>query len=585
MFNEKPNREFQPGLNTESLRRTRQDDRLKLRRADRENRLQAKRQALSNRSERTYDDPQQAAQTTQGGQGQGNPAQAQQGFKKQQMLQQLPQYVQGCYTDHPATQFECTQRIRKLLSIEQNPPIKEVIDSGVVTRLVQFLQFWNMPRLQFEAAWALTNIASGTAENTAVVIRYGAVPVFVSLLEKSQSDEVKEQAIWALGNIAGDSPECRNLVLGHGALSALLPLCHTNLVSQAQTTLLRNSTWTLSNFCRGKPCPEWKYVQLAIKALSIMLTCQDVEILQDACWAFSYLSDTDGTMGAEHELQQMLAIKNSGSLDRLISLLEHQSPQVRHPALRTIGNIVTGSDEQTQYVLNLGVLSKLQGMMTNDRPPIKREACWTISNITAGSPQQIEAVIAANLFLPLIQILKNEKYEISKEALWAISNATSGGSPPQLAFLVNQGVIPPLCSFLKNVNNKKILMVALEGIENILRAGQKTAQGNGGRNNFADYVEECGGVDYLEQLQSNQSIPDEIFEKAAGIIKTYFDGAEETDMFGTNGSNRVQGTNGADQAMQPQQAQNGAQFAFGTGNNLNQQSAQGQGSSGQNFSF
>jgi len=563
MFNEKPNREFQPGLNTESLRRTRQDDRLKLRRADRENRLQAKRQTLANRNQRTYDDPQQAAQA----------AQPQQGFKKQQMLQQLPQYVQGCYTDHPATQFECTQRIRKLLSIEQNPPIKEVIDSGVVTRLVQFLQFWNMPRLQFEAAWALTNIASGTAENTAVVIRYGAVPVFVSLLEKSQSDEVKEQAIWALGNIAGDSPECRNLVLGHGALSALLPLCHTNLVSQAQTTLLRNSTWTLSNFCRGKPCPEWKYVQLAIKALSIMLTCRDDEILQDACWAFSYLSDTDGSMGSEHELQQMLAIKNSGSLDRLIQLLEHQSPQVRHPALRTIGNIVTGSDEQTQYVLNLGVLSKLQGMMTNDRAPIKREACWTISNITAGSPTQIEAVIAANLFLPLIQILKNEKYEISKEALWAISNATSGGSPPQLAFLVNQGVIPPLCSFLKNVNNKKILMVALEGIENILRAGQKNA--NGGRNNFAEYVEECGGVDYLEQLQSNQSIPDEIFEKAASIIKTFFDGAEEQDvaeMFDTNGSNRVQG--------QPVQQQDGGQFGFGTGGNSGQTSG-----SGQNFSF
>lgn len=191
--------------------------------------------------------------------------------------------------------------------------------------------------------------------------------------------------------------------------------------------------------------------------------------------------------------------------------------------------------------------------------------------------------------------MKNEKYEISKEALWAISNATSGGSPPQLAFLVNQGVIPPLCSFLKNVNNKKILMVALEGIENILRAGQKASDGGangGGRNNFAEYVEECGGVDYLEQLQSNQSIPDEIFEKAAGIIKQYFDGAEEADnMFDTNGSNRVQG----DTNEQQQQAQNGAQFAFGTGNapqnqNPNQQGQgqsgqSGQQGQGQNFSF
>ena len=71
---------------------------------------------------------------------------------------------------------------------------------GVVTRLIQFLHFEHMARLQFEAAWALTNIASGTAENTAVVIRHGAVPIFVKLLE-SKSDEVKEQAVWALGTL------------------------------------------------------------------------------------------------------------------------------------------------------------------------------------------------------------------------------------------------------------------------------------------------------------------------------------------------------------------------------------------------
>ncbi|CAH8254759.1 unnamed protein product [Arabidopsis lyrata] len=120
------------------------------------------------------------------------------GFGK---LESLPSMVGGVWSDDRSLQLEATTQFRKLLSIERNPPIEEVIQAGVVPRFVEFLTREDYPQLQFEAVWALTNIASGTSENTKVVIEHGAVPIFVQLLA-SQSDDVREQLIYV--SMVGD---------------------------------------------------------------------------------------------------------------------------------------------------------------------------------------------------------------------------------------------------------------------------------------------------------------------------------------------------------------------------------------------
>lgn len=132
----------------------------------------------------------------------------------------LSSIIQGIRNSTGDAQLEFVIQLRKLLSIEKNPPIQQTLATGILPGLISLLTSPST-KMQFESAWAITNIASGTSEQTVAVVAAGAVPYFVTLLG-SPDAEIREQAVWALGNIAGDSAQCRDFVLQHNVLAPLL---------------------------------------------------------------------------------------------------------------------------------------------------------------------------------------------------------------------------------------------------------------------------------------------------------------------------------------------------------------------------
>ena len=53
------------------------------------------------------------------------------------------------------------------------PPVDLVVEAGIVPRLIELLARHDMPNLQLEAAWAITNIACTEVRHAHLLIRNG----------------------------------------------------------------------------------------------------------------------------------------------------------------------------------------------------------------------------------------------------------------------------------------------------------------------------------------------------------------------------------------------------------------------------
>ncbi len=359
----------------------------------------------------------------------------------------------------------------------------------------------------------------------------------------SPHHDVREQSIWALGNIAGDGPVFRNMVLDAGIIPPLVSV----MTPQSRRSLLRNATWTISNLCRGKPAAPFEVVKHCVPVLAQMIHLDDAEVLTDACWALSYLSD-----GSSERVQ---AVVSAGCVKRLVELMTREELSVKTPALRTIGNIVTGDDGQTQAVLNSGAVPILNTLLRSNRRSLRKEAAWALSNITAGNADQVAHVVQQGAMSIVAQLMLHDEFEIRKECVWCVCNATHGGRHDAIMTIAAAGVIEGLVKLL-SVPDARVVIVSMEALENILAVGEALAEEQGSDNPYIDSVDAVDGETALQMLQHHADTG--IFMKAKDMLIRFFDAEDGDDEEETAG---------------PALGENGM-YQFGAQNNLNSQPLQ-----------
>ena len=151
-----------------------------------------------------------------------------------------------------------------------------------------------------------------------------------------------------------------------------------------------------------------------------------------------------------------------------------------------------------------------------------------LSNVAAGTKAQIACLLEQRDTVGIVlNCLQNDEWDVRKEAAWVVSNIATGGTHEQVFALVkNHRVVAPLCSLL-DVQDGKILMVALDALEALLKCDGKSS----GLLQVPNLVDEADGLEQLEALQEHENHG--VYTKAVHLIETFF-GADESGDEGEN---------------------------------------------------
>lgn len=460
--------------------------------------------------------------------------------------------------------YRGTYEVRRLLSVEYHPPINDIIDSGILPRIAEFLSL-SCPvyvngnteminDIRIESAWIITNIASGNSKQTEAVVSLGVIKLLVDILaEGIENIDLTDQCVWALGNIGGDSESCRDMIIGQNGgykiAELICKLCdpsNKNVKENKHLKVIRTCTWLLSNLCRGRqPPPDRDHLHFCKNFFTQLSQMNDEEIVNDSLWALSYIADCDYLLADE--------ILKSNVLERIYFLLfnfvcryngngcdEGMAETCKiciSPILRLVGNIVTGTDEQTSVLLNFmpqgtSILCILKDLFYNYNDSrkmtrIRKEICWVFSNIAAGTHEQVQKLIDTQIQTLLIDAIKYSELPIRTEACWGLSNLVSyvDKDKDQFDLLVNIEMIHAICSYLEMaVVLPEMQGVSLTAFDKMLSAGDIWSKESGQDNIVVSMFNEQI-IKVIEDLQDSEEFV--VNEKAYNIIMKYFGGVEE----------------------------------------------------------
>ncbi|KAJ6240798.1 importin subunit alpha-4 [Anaeramoeba flamelloides] len=286
----------------------------------------------------------------------------------QELINNLPEITSKLINSNYEDPLPLVQNLRTIVSTEDEPPMDEIIFSGVIPYIMNFMKddsnnllqvkdafpiFYDLLRHKDQeicssALWGLSWFSTGELENIQTIIELGIVPIIIEQL-KNNNNKVYIPCIKILGNISSGTDLQTQVVIDNGFLPIL-----KDFLKDENPILRREACWALSNLGAGTTEQLGQlFKQNIIHQLVKILKTDLWSIKKECCIAVTNIIE-----GATTE--QIDFLISNGILYPLCTVLEFKDEYILNVTLSALYTILKHGNQAKLMKENKGFLAANQ---------------------------------------------------------------------------------------------------------------------------------------------------------------------------------------------------------------------------------
>ena len=452
-------------------------------------------------------------------------------------LKNLAEYVKKATSSKRFDKLMGVVMLRKLLSLPEDTPIQEFLDTGITEDLKNIIENSEEQLLRAESVWCFTNAFIGNCSQVSFLDQKKVIELLISCL-KDKYDILMRRAIWALGNVAATNTEFRDKLINLEVMETLVEIFGRFTKEEMDDDLLNTIIFASSNLSKSTPAPA--YLKIAnglpmfIESINLLTKHPKKyfenldEILRNSLVSLSKIVTTEAE--TEMELAKKLGlIKILMNFFNETKNLEEMNWRTLYSLLRIIGTFSYFSDENCVEIVKNGGLDLLQRLLKLKKFVLRKLACWVLSNITAGGETLVENFIAHhNLYSDLMRLgTEDEELDVRREAIIAVCKLMNSPSAEHLVYFLRENIVEFLGNVFRREDDDYIRNVGSEAVFRIL-LDSKTLLGvpQGPGNPIVQKFRRIGLFKILVGLSESGDTSDQVKTRLRKIMSRFFDCAE-----------------------------------------------------------